>query len=318
MPDPTIQRLDEKIDSGGQLCPAWMRDVVPDDTDFESIERSSTQFTRCESGSTPTLRLLFKVEADEATSARYQFNCDLVPSAWAPAINVEAQLPRRITAHYGSGGPEWTSGILRNLRAMTLKALWRRYDPVESQVALSASSRLRIEALYVHILGGFCYGPNEDSECPSAILEPLIGTFGLQAAVPGDRSAVAAIRSVPRIGPAIAERLQFLDQQHQEEDPDAGGLSPGSSYAFLSFLRAFTDLKLPSISLTPDGAIYASWREPGGRTFSVHFLSTGEAKYVLFRPAPNAGAQKIRSSGSAPANMLLNIAETSPAYWVRA
>jgi hypothetical protein len=122
------------------------------------------------------------------------------------------------------------------------------------------------------------------------------------------------IALVPRFGLSISQRLRVLCLQ-QAEDPDSAGISIESMESFLAFLRSVQDLRLPSLSLTPDGNIYSSWRDHD-RVLSAEFLSNTTARYVLFRPAPGGAGQKLRSAGSAPANQLLSIPETSAATWV--
>ena len=58
----------------------------------------------------------------------------------------------------------------------------------------------------------------------------------------------------------LADRLVMLFYDAKEEDFASVGISVGSLQNFYNFLRLYTNLKCPTISLTPENNIYASWR----------------------------------------------------------
>lgn len=126
-------------------------------------------------------------------------------------------------------------------------------------------------------------------------------------------SIIQEIATTPRIGLSIACRLRELRLQ-QTQDSESSPVAIESAECFLEFLGSARGVNLPSLTLTPDGNIYASWRKRD-RVFSAEFRSGGFATYVLFRPTPGGTGSKLRSAGSAPACDLLSIPETSPAVW---
>lgn len=73
----------------------------------------------------------------------------------------------------------------------------------------------------------------------------------------------------------LANRLFALFNAAKEEDTASLGISAGSLRNFYKFLLLHTNLKCPTISLTPDYNIYASWRGEQKRIFSVHFFQMG-------------------------------------------
>lgn len=126
-------------------------------------------------------------------------------------------------------------------------------------------------------------------------------------------SIIREIAATPGCGPAVSNRLRELRLQ-QSEDSESAEVSIESLKSFVAFLHSVRGIRLPSLSLTPDGNIYASWRKYD-RVFSAEFRSGGLATYVLFRPALGGTGSKLRSTGSVPAGQLLSIPETSPAVW---
>lgn len=95
----------------------------------------------------------------------------------------------------------------------------------------------------------------------------------------------------------LANRLVTLFKDAKEEDPNSHGISVGSLRYFYNFLQLHTNLKCPTISLTPEYNIYASWRDDLKRVFSVHFLSNGDVRFVIFKPNDRHPERKIRISG---------------------
>ena len=134
-----------------------------------------------------------------------------------------------------------------------------------------------------------------------------------ESAIRGFESIIREIAAIAGYGPPVSNRLRELRLQ-QGEDPESAEMSIESMASFVAFLHSVRGIRLPSLSLTPDGNIYASWRKRD-RVFSAEFRSGGLATYVLFRPAPGGTGSKLRSAGSAPAVQLLSIPETSPAVW---
>jgi len=103
----------------------------------------------------------------------------------------------------------------------------------------------------------------------------------------------------------------------KEEDSASLGISVGSLRNFYNFLRLHTNLKCPTISLTPDYNIYASWRGEQNRVFSVHFLPNGDVRFVIFKPNDRHPGRQIRLSGIATTDVLMEtVVPDSVSDWI--
>lgn len=103
----------------------------------------------------------------------------------------------------------------------------------------------------------------------------------------------------------LANRLITLFKDAKEEDFASVGINVGSLRSFYNFLRLHTTLKCPIISLTPDNTIYASWKGEQNQVFSVHFLSNGDVRFVIFKPNDRHPEKQIRISGTATTDTLM-------------
>ena len=116
---------------------------------------------------------------------------------------------------------------------------------------------------------------------------------------------------------SLANRLLILFNDAKEEDSASLGIAVGSLRNFYNFFRLHTNLKCPTISLTPDYNIYASWRGEQNRVFSVHFLPNGDVRFVIFKPNDRHPGRQIRLSGIATTDILMEtVAPESVSYWV--
>ena len=116
---------------------------------------------------------------------------------------------------------------------------------------------------------------------------------------------------------SLANRLLTLFNDAKEEDSASLGISVGSLRNFYIFFRLHTNLKCPTISLTPDYNIYASWRGEQNRVFSVHFLPNGDTRFVIFKPNDRHPGRQIRISGIATADVLMEtVAPDSVSDWI--
>lgn len=113
---------------------------------------------------------------------------------------------------------------------------------------------------------------------------------------------------------SLANKLLTLFNDAKEEVPTSLGIAVGSLRNFYNFLQLHTNLKCPTISLTPDYNIYASWRSDQKIVFSVHFLPTGDVHFVIFKPNNRHPERQIRISGTATTDILM---ETVAPYAVR-
>ena len=103
----------------------------------------------------------------------------------------------------------------------------------------------------------------------------------------------------------LADRLAPLFSDAKEEDPASAGIAAGSLQTFCDFLRSYPNLKCPTVSLTPENDIYASWRGERNRVFSIHFLPDGDTRFVIFRPNDLHPERQVRISGTATADILM-------------
>lgn len=104
---------------------------------------------------------------------------------------------------------------------------------------------------------------------------------------------------------SLANRLLTLFYDAKEEDPDCVGIAAESLRNFINFIQLHNNIKCPIISLTPEYKIYASWRGEQNRVFSVHFLPDVDARFVMFKPNDRHPKRKIRVSGSATIDTLM-------------
>jgi len=103
----------------------------------------------------------------------------------------------------------------------------------------------------------------------------------------------------------IADRLLDLYSASKDEEPGLIGIAARSLFGFYMFLQKNPNLKRPSITLTPDGNIYASWRGDEGRVFSIHFLPDRDVRFVVFKPNRRDPERKTRISGMTTYDMLM-------------
>ena len=115
----------------------------------------------------------------------------------------------------------------------------------------------------------------------------------------------------------LANKILTLFNDAKEEDPDCLGIAAESLRNFYNFFHLHTDIKCPTISLTPDYNIYASWRGEQNRVFSVHFLPNGDVRFVIFKPNDRHPGRQIRLSGIATTDILMEtVAPNAVSYWV--
>lgn len=115
----------------------------------------------------------------------------------------------------------------------------------------------------------------------------------------------------------LANQLVTLFKFAKEESPARPAISVNSLSSFYDFIKLYANtIKTPSLSLSPDHNIYASWRGDN-RIFSAHFLPDGDISFVLFKPNNRHPQRKIRISGTATGDTLTEIvAPESLSDWV--
>jgi hypothetical protein len=122
-------------------------------------------------------------------------------------------------------------------------------------------------------------------------------------------------RSIP-YHKRLADRLLTLFTYAKEEDPDSLGIAAGSLRDFYDFLYLHDNLKYPSITLSPDNNILASWRGEQNRVFSVHFLSNKDVRFVIFKPIKKYPDRKFRFSGAATIDTLMDEIPKDMLDWI--
>ena len=113
----------------------------------------------------------------------------------------------------------------------------------------------------------------------------------------------------------IANQLITLFNFAKDERPTSPGIAVDSLSSFYDFLKLYADITTPSLSLSPDHNIYASWRGEN-RIFSAHFLPDGDIRFVLFQPNNRHLKRKIRISGTATGDTLTKIVAPESLDWV--
>jgi hypothetical protein len=102
----------------------------------------------------------------------------------------------------------------------------------------------------------------------------------------------------------LAVKLNFLNDI-VNEDPAEDPISIDSMRNFISFLQNTTNLKCPSVALTPSNEIHAQWRTAPNRHFAAVFLQTGETRFVIFTPNSKDPEMIDRISGLTSVDSLL-------------
>jgi hypothetical protein len=105
---------------------------------------------------------------------------------------------------------------------------------------------------------------------------------------------------------SLANELLALFNIAKEENPASPGIALDSLNTFYDFLQFHTNIKIPTLSLSPDYNIYASWRAKEN-VFSAHFLPNSEIRFVLFKPNHRHPKHKIRITGIATSDTLMEI-----------
>jgi hypothetical protein len=104
----------------------------------------------------------------------------------------------------------------------------------------------------------------------------------------------------------LADRLQDLLEAYKEDSGDKA-LSVYSLYSLIQFIKSDNRLKRPSLSATPDGNLYAQWRNADRSCiFSVHFLSDETAKFFISQPNAKHPSRRNVLSGSTTVDLLLS------------
>jgi len=101
--------------------------------------------------------------------------------------------------------------------------------------------------------------------------------------------------------------LKLFNDAKEEEDFVGAGIAIGSLRNFYEFLQSNPSLKCPTISLTSEYNIYASWRADR-KLFSVHFLPDRNSRFVIFKPNDLHPERQVRISGVTTTDILMDTA----------
>jgi hypothetical protein len=84
--------------------------------------------------------------------------------------------------------------------------------------------------------------------------------------------------------PLVARLEQLAEASIEEAESECGQepITKESLQGCLRFLCSFPVLQLPSLTVTPEGELYAVWKIARDRSFSIRFFSKRFAAYVLF------------------------------------
>jgi hypothetical protein len=81
----------------------------------------------------------------------------------------------------------------------------------------------------------------------------------------------------------LAERLRYLLTAYRDEQ-DGASYSLPSLKGLLEFLRQAPGLAYPAVTVTPEGLLYATWKQPPDKVFSVEFMDEQQVRFVVIRP----------------------------------
>lgn len=146
-----------------------------------------------------------------------------------------------------------------------------------------------------------------------AVLTGSITSFAIECLRDNEiRGIVANLDKITEI-PFAAQLKTRLEELHaiwQDENGPDHAMSVRSLHGLIGFLRRTPGVRMPSIVNTPKGAFVAEWRSDERHLFSVHFVSEGETRFVIFSPDELRRNVINRAFGETTVEHLLEIAKT--------
>lgn len=103
----------------------------------------------------------------------------------------------------------------------------------------------------------------------------------------------------------LADRLGEMLADYKI-DYDGKSLEADSLSGLFAFLKNNAPVRLPKLTATPRGNIYAKWGRSQRDFASVEFLPSGDARYVVFKPNPTHPGRTDRRSGFTTNDCLLS------------
>lgn len=107
----------------------------------------------------------------------------------------------------------------------------------------------------------------------------------------------------------LAARLSELIDSYKD-DFEGRVFSADSLRSLMEFLESSPQLKYPTLTVTPSGCLYASWKQGRNHIFSVQFLETYEARFVVLRPNPRHAGRVLQLSGKTTTDGILDAVRT--------
>ena len=101
----------------------------------------------------------------------------------------------------------------------------------------------------------------------------------------------------------LAQRVADLVLAFADDYPE-GRLSARALDALIDFLETKLSPGYPDLTATPMGDFYAEWRRSDHRRLAIEFMSSGDARYLIFGPNPRHPQRVDRFTGSTTADAL--------------
>lgn len=167
---------------------------------------------------------------------------------------------------------------------------------------VGVTSGLRPQILHFAKTGALVNTPMSVGSGNSFRAAETVSAFAELDALRADESTIQAELANLRHASAIpykdrlAARLDQLLAAYKE-DTDGRVFSVDSLRGLIVFLENARFLRYPSVTLTRNGDIYASWKQGKDHVFSAQFLQTQQVRFVVFRPNVHSVGQFDQLSG---------------------
>lgn len=122
----------------------------------------------------------------------------------------------------------------------------------------------------------------------------------------------------PEYGRQLANRVEELSHLLRDDYEGRVEISAMSLYYLIAFLEAHSEIRRPSVSVTPHGLLIAQWRDAEGQRLSVHFSAEGSARAFLLIRNDNHPEQIDRSDVCSTADSIYERTGLSNVRWLRA
>lgn len=134
------------------------------------------------------------------------------------------------------------------------------------------------------------------------------------------RDAHAAAKGLAQSNPLFEDyaiRLGELIDLARDEYPETDIPSPASIKAFAKMLSAFSQLRAPSLSLLPSGALWLSWKKAQHGTGGMAIFRDGTASFAMLLDNPERPTRPIHVNVSGDLkSVLATMADTASSRWI--